>query len=205
MGDPLRKGDAVQGASFGVGATGLRGGRGKTRARVPGGLHEKRGNTGAEKPGQPLTSPLTSPGASALTRPPRRKQKSGMERGSVSKTRLVSHGGGILFVCSGARGEVGAELGGSSASSQPRGVGAGGGVGKQSETGFLRFIYSLEGEKLSGRRGRAEEVLQCRAERGSTSLMVCCPGGAKRCLEARHGGDFSPTGRERQALSTGKS
>lgn len=79
-------------------------------------------------------------------------------------------------------------------------------MGKQSETGLLRFIYSLEGEKFTGCRGRAEEVLQWRAERESTSLMVCClGGGAKRCLEARHGGDFSPTGWERRALSMGKS
>lgn len=53
-------------------------------------------------------------------------------------------------------------------------------MGKQSETGLLRFIYSLEGEKFTGCRGRAEEVLQWRAERESTSLMVCCLGGGQK-------------------------
>lgn len=46
MGDPLQKGDTAQELAWR---------EGKNKSQVPGGLHEKRGNSGAEKPGQPLT------------------------------------------------------------------------------------------------------------------------------------------------------
>lgn len=74
-----------------------------------------------------------------------------METESISKPGLFFMGD--LFVFSGDQLEVGDELGTRSPRSHPQAapcnVWAGDGVGKQSETSFQGFIYSLEGEKFT--------------------------------------------------------